>query len=212
MTRAASARRWACAPEPARQGPAKKPPRQTDLERSSDWMAAAGQYERASLEDLRRLWLAAFGTPTTSTSATYLRRRLVHQALLGATTRTGDQPRPSATALAPAAPTARRRPPAAVSSTETTPSGTTADPRRPPLGSVLRRQVGAELHEVVVHAETFEYRGQPYKSLSAIAFEVTGTHWNGWTFFGLKTRTCTRPPSMERCGDVDVPATAAHGG
>ena len=32
----------------------------------------------------------------------------------------------------------------------------------------------------------FEYQGRRYKSLSAIARAITGTRWNGWTFFGLK--------------------------
>ena len=32
----------------------------------------------------------------------------------------------------------------------------------------------------------FEYKGQIYKSLSAIATEIAGTRWNGYTFFKLK--------------------------
>jgi len=38
----------------------------------------------------------------------------------------------------------------------------------------------------------FEYQGRPYKSLSAIAREITGVAWNGWVFFGLKepSRCC----------------------
>ena len=35
-----------------------------------------------------------------------------------------------------------------------------------------------------VREEGFEYEGQIYKSLSAIAREVTGTKWNGFLFFG----------------------------
>ena len=34
----------------------------------------------------------------------------------------------------------------------------------------------------------YEYDGQIYKSLSAIAKEVTGAHWNGRHFFGLTKR------------------------
>jgi hypothetical protein len=37
-----------------------------------------------------------------------------------------------------------------------------------------------------VRAGGFEYDGETYKSLSAIARVITGTSWNGWTFFGLK--------------------------
>ena len=41
-------------------------------------------------------------------------------------------------------------------------------------------------HVVTVTADGFEWQGRPYKSLSAIARAITGTRWNGWTFFGLK--------------------------
>jgi len=39
---------------------------------------------------------------------------------------------------------------------------------------------------VVATAEGFEYKGQNYKSLSGVAFAITGTQWNGKKFFGVK--------------------------
>jgi len=39
---------------------------------------------------------------------------------------------------------------------------------------------------VRVLAGGFEYDCTIYKSLSAIAREVTGTKWNGYLFFGLR--------------------------
>ena len=39
---------------------------------------------------------------------------------------------------------------------------------------------------VTVTADGFEWQGRQYKSLSDIARAITGTRWNGWTFFGLK--------------------------
>jgi hypothetical protein len=51
----------------------------------------------------------------------------------------------------------------------------------------LRRHQGIE-HVVTVLADGFEYEGRPYRSLSAIARAITGTRWNGWTFFGLRGR------------------------
>ena len=33
----------------------------------------------------------------------------------------------------------------------------------------------------------FEHEGQTYRSLSAVAKAVTGSHWNGHLFFGLTT-------------------------
>lgn len=49
---------------------------------------------------------------------------------------------------------------------------------------ITRTYKGAVLR-VTVLDEGFEYAGRVYRSLSAIAVEVTGTRWNGFTFFGL---------------------------
>ena len=51
---------------------------------------------------------------------------------------------------------------------------------------LLREWQGVE-HIVTVTTEGFEWQGRPYKSLSAIARAITGTRWNGWVFFGLKS-------------------------
>jgi hypothetical protein len=37
-----------------------------------------------------------------------------------------------------------------------------------------------------VTRDGYEYRGRPFKSLSAIAREITGTRWNGPLFFGIR--------------------------
>ena len=36
-------------------------------------------------------------------------------------------------------------------------------------------------------------QGRPYKSLSAIARAITGTRWNGWLFFGLRSQKGAGP-------------------
>jgi hypothetical protein len=59
---------------------------------------------------------------------------------------------------------------------------------RPLPGTRLIREHGGVQHVVTVRADRFEYEGRPYRSLSAIARHITGTRWNGWTFFGLKGR------------------------
>ena len=60
-----------------------------------------------------------------------------------------------------------------------------SDWRLPKEGTVLRRNYKGRLHTVKVTAAGFEYNGQPFRSLSAVAFAITGTRWNGYTFFGL---------------------------
>ena len=57
---------------------------------------------------------------------------------------------------------------------------------RPITGTRLLREWQGVEHVVTVTADGFEWQGRPYKSLSAIARAITGTRWNGWTFFGLK--------------------------
>jgi Protein of unknown function (DUF2924) len=59
---------------------------------------------------------------------------------------------------------------------------------RPIAGTRLIREYQGVEHCVTVRDEDFEYQGRPYKSLSAVARAITGTRWNGWTFFGLKNR------------------------
>lgn len=58
---------------------------------------------------------------------------------------------------------------------------------RPVAGTKLVREWQGIEHCVTVRRDDFEYLGRPYKSLSSVAREITGTKWNGWVFFGLKT-------------------------
>ena len=56
-------------------------------------------------------------------------------------------------------------------------------------GTKLLREWNGTTHEVHVLADGFEWRGQIYASLSGIAEAITGAHWSGPRFFGLRTRT-----------------------
>lgn len=51
-------------------------------------------------------------------------------------------------------------------------------------GTKLVREWKGKVHEVVITADGFEYKGEIYKSLSPIACCITGTHWSGPAFFG----------------------------
>lgn len=62
------------------------------------------------------------------------------------------------------------------------------DWRLPVPGTLLTRKVDRRQIVVKVLEEGFEYDSRHYKSLSAIAREVTGTRWNGLLFFGLTER------------------------
>jgi hypothetical protein len=55
-------------------------------------------------------------------------------------------------------------------------------------GLRLVREWRGETHTVLVLEDGFEWNGEPRRSLSAIAREITGTRWSGPSFFGLKPR------------------------
>ncbi len=57
---------------------------------------------------------------------------------------------------------------------------------RPISGTRLIRESQGVEHCVTVRDNDFEYRGRPYKSLSATARAITGTQWNGLAFFGVR--------------------------
>jgi len=59
---------------------------------------------------------------------------------------------------------------------------------RPIAGTKLIREYQGVMQQVTVLQDGYEWRGRPYKSLSAIARAITGTRWNGLVFFGLKNR------------------------
>ena len=61
-------------------------------------------------------------------------------------------------------------------------------------GAKLVREWRGETHEVFVTESGFLWRGESWRSLSAIALEITGTHWSGPRFFGLAS-------AVKRAGD-----------
>jgi hypothetical protein len=69
--------------------------------------------------------------------------------------------------------------------TATTRLASRKDNRLPMPGSLLVKEHQGETHVVRVLDDAFDYNGRLYRSLSAIALEITGTKWNGYTYFGL---------------------------
>ena len=61
-----------------------------------------------------------------------------------------------------------------------------SDPRNPVVGTRLVREWDGAEHTTIVLRDGYEFEGRKYKSLSAIARDITGTRWNGYRFFGLR--------------------------
>jgi Protein of unknown function (DUF2924) len=68
-------------------------------------------------------------------------------------------------------------------------------------GTRLVREWRDVTHTVLVQAQGFEWNGRRYRSLTIIAREITGAHWSGPRFFGL--RKCAGR-SVESTEDADA--------
>lgn len=60
-------------------------------------------------------------------------------------------------------------------------------------GTRLVRSWNSKSYHVLVCDDGFEFEGRHYASLSHIAGEITGAHWSGPRFFGLKKRSGYKP-------------------
>jgi hypothetical protein len=147
---------------------------------------------RMNMPDLRAKYREAFGEPTTSHNAAYLRKKIAWRLQELAEGGLSERAHGRIKEIQETAPL-RERPPVR------RPSVTTADvaqavervardPALPAVGSVLRREYGGQVYEVTVAQGGFVCRGKTYTSLSTIAKVITGTSWNGRLFFGLTTR------------------------
>ena len=59
------------------------------------------------------------------------------------------------------------------------------DKRLPIPGTVITKEYKGIKLQVKILESGFEYNSKVYKTLTAIAKEVTGAHWNGYLFFNL---------------------------
>ena len=62
----------------------------------------------------------------------------------------------------------------------------TASPARLKPGTRLIRSWHGTVHQVLALADGYEHEGRAYRSLSQIARAITGAHWSGPRFFGLR--------------------------
>lgn len=63
-----------------------------------------------------------------------------------------------------------------------------SQPRKLTPGTRLVRDWHGVGHTVTVLNDGFEYAGQHWKTLTAVARAITSAHWNGPLFFGLSER------------------------
>ena len=143
----------------------------------TDQMAASlAALQSLSNDDLRRRWTeVSRRSPPKHTSRDMLLRGLAY--------------RLQEKALGGLKPATRRRLSKLAGQLEAGADPQAPAPRRMKSGARLLREWRGEMHHVTVVDKGFEYRGRPYRSLSVIAREITGTRWSGPRFFGLTDRS-----------------------
>lgn len=122
---------------------------------------------------LGKEWARRYGAPTPNISSDLLRLglayRLQEQRLGGLSRETRSMLRQ-------------------VARTAETGGPSNAPPRKLTPGTRLVRDWHGAGHTVTVLDNGFEYDGKTWRSLTAIARAITGSHWNGPRFFGLTGR------------------------
>lgn len=160
--------------------------------------ATVANLNRMTVTDLRERYAEVFGEATRSFHKIHLVRRIIWRMQAMAEGGLSERARQRAKELACEAdlrvgePHTRKEttmpnatPPTPLGLTVTEPFRVSADARLPMPGAVIQRLYKGQMIRVRVLPKGFEFEGEIYRSLSAIAKKVTGAHWNGQLFFGL---------------------------
>ncbi len=154
---------------------------------------------KMTVKELRRRHVELFGEENRSANRQYLFRRIAWRLQALAEGDLSERARQRARELARDV-DLRSRPPKELTmapapvdlKTVTGKNAISRDERLPMPGTVLRRVFKGHEYHVTVLPNGFEYDGQAYRSLTAVAHAITGSHWNGWHFFGMATPSAAR--------------------
>jgi Protein of unknown function (DUF2924) len=148
--------------------------------------------QRLSVKELRDRYAEVFGEGTNANNRAWLIKRIAWRLQALAEGDLSERARRRATELANDADLRLSPPkikPVATEATGRTTTGILADKsddRLPLPGTIITREYKGQVLQVkVLAAKGFEYAGEVYKSLSAVAKAVTGSHCNGYAFFRL---------------------------
>ena len=153
-----------------------------------DVAATLKTLQRTPVPQLRQRYAEVFGEPTRSNNKQFLVKRIIWRLQALEEGDLSERARRRAAELARDA-DLRIRPPAAPAGdsepteTATAPFRVPADRRLPMPGALLTRKYKGRTIQVRVLRQGFEFDGEIFRSLSAVARKVTGSHWNGHLFF-----------------------------
>ena len=144
---------------------------------------------KMTLAQLRKKYADTFGESTRSRHKEFLIRRILWRLQANLEGDLSARARQRAAELATGADVRLTAPRAQAfdetGSTQVAALQLSQDARLPMPGAVLSREYKGEIIEVRVLPNGFEYDGEIYRTLSAVAKQVTGNHWNGYHFFKL---------------------------
>jgi hypothetical protein len=147
--------------------------------------------QRMTMVELKARYAAAFGEATHANNKAWLVKRLAWRLQALAEGDLSERARRRAAELANDA-DLRMTPPRgtaeAIPAEQRTATKTVRfeqDDRLPLPGTIITRTYKGRVLQVQVLRDGFEYDGQVYKSLSAVAGAITGSHCNGFWFFRL---------------------------
>jgi hypothetical protein len=142
------------------------------------------------IRELRARYAEAFGEETKANNKAWLVKRIAWRLQANAEGDLSERARRRAAELANDAdlrlspPKPKEAPPAA-ERTRVAAVPLKHGERLPPPGTVITREYKGQVLLVTVLPDGFEYEGERYKSLSAVAKAITGQHCNGYLFFKL---------------------------
>ena len=140
-----------------------------------------------TVAQLHHRYLEVFGEPSRSNHKQFLVRRIAWRLQALAEGDLSERARDRALSLARDA-DLRLRAPGATSRQSIQFAGRRRDPRLPQPGTTLTRIFRDRTVTVQVLEQGFQYEDRVYRSLSAVARHISGTQWNGFSFFQLTHR------------------------
>ena len=140
--------------------------------------AEIASVSKASIRDLRERWKSLYGKePSGHIGRSFLIRAIAY--------------RLQEKAFGGLKPSTRRLLARVAEETAARSSAKSPPVRKAETGTILVREWQGAAHRVTVLREGVSFKGKRYRSLSEVAREITGSHWSGPRFFGL------RLPAME---------------
>jgi len=154
------------------------------------------ELERMTVDGLRKKFAEVFGEPTRSRHKQYLVKRIIWRMQANAYGGLSERALRRAAELANDADlrlSAPKRQTERQTERQVTGETITKEVPAPKAtrllpGTMLKRDYKGRSLRVTVLADAFEFEGERYRSLTAVAKAATGKHWNGFHFFGLREK------------------------